>query len=76
MEGWEERKVEIKSENQTRDKEKQQDGQTRDKDKNRTEAIYEFEWIGMLVCGINVGDKSCMRITVEFHSGDTQQNAQ
>lgn len=29
----------------------------------------------MLVCGINVGDKSCVGISVEFHSGDTWPHA-
>lgn len=32
------------------------------------------EWLGMLVCGIN-GDKSCVGISVEFHSGDTWTTA-
>lgn len=39
--------------------------------KHRTGAVYEKEWLGMLVCGINVGDRSCVGISDEFHSGDT-----
>ncbi len=30
---------------------------------------------GCWFCGINVGDKSCVGISVEFHSGDTWPHA-
>lgn len=40
------------------------------------EALFmKKEWPGMLVCGISVGDKSCVGIRDEFHSDYTRMHA-
>lgn len=37
--------------------------------------FMKMNGLGMLVCGINAGDKPCVGIGAEFHSGDTRGRA-